>query len=480
MVYLLFWTTFGWVLAFRRDAMLPLLICSMSFGAATVLPTAATGGITILPRMVCAIGLVATILLRTDGGRRAWTAMTSPRQLGLLSTFMLLAVFVSILMPRLFLGSVTIVGLNTAQLQLLRPSANTYSQLFNLLLSYCVTVTTALLVATPEGRRSMVKALVAGAFCAIATGLLDLATHGTGYLDFLRNANYLIRADSEILGSSRIVGFMPEASAFGGLCVALGTANYFLGRTLASDRPWRIASRVAALLLLAMAALSTSSTALLGLGMFALVATADWVVRAARSTDAADRRAIFVEFAVGSLILLTIGTVLLLDSGLFRPAATMIDTMLFQKTQSASYVERSMWNEVSFRAMIDTYGLGVGIGSTRTSSWVVALVSCTGVAGAALMAAFLLRFLCASLPDNAERGAREMLYGVKLCWMVSFVTGAVATPSADFGLYNGILFGIMAGVRFAFLPQTPRLPLPRRDSRRPFERTQPRPGRIAT
>ena len=41
---------------------------------------------------------------------------------------------------------------------------------------------------------------------------------------------------------------------------------------------------------------------------------------------------------------------------------TMIDLMVFQKSQSASYIERSTWNTVSLRALAQTWWLGVGVG----------------------------------------------------------------------------------------------------------------------
>ena len=103
-----------------------------------------------------------------------------------------------------------------------------------------------------------------------------------------------------------------------------------------------------------------------------------------------------------------------------------------------------MWNTVALQALVATHGLGVGMGATRSSSWVVALVSCTGVAGTLFMAAFLIRFLTASAADAADR---TLLYGAKLSWLVAFVPGAVASPSADFGVLSAALFGVMAGVQ---------------------------------
>ena len=41
-----------------------------------------------------------------------------------------------------------------------------------------------------------------------------------------------------------------------------------------------------------------------------------------------------------------------------------------------------MWNHVSWNALLSTYGLGVGLGGTRTSNFAVSLVSSVGLLGA--------------------------------------------------------------------------------------------------
>src|SRR5207253_9301572 len=102
------WSVFGWTVSRRREWMLALLFCAMSFGAFSVLPPAATGGITILPRTLCAVALLATVAATPDGLSRAWASMVDPRRLGLLTAFMLVAIVISLFMPRLFAGHVTI------------------------------------------------------------------------------------------------------------------------------------------------------------------------------------------------------------------------------------------------------------------------------------------------------------------------------------------------------------------------------------
>src|SRR3546814_14550584 len=83
-----------------------------------------------------------------------------------------------------------------------------------------------------EYRRTVIMANVFGAAVAVLTGVRDIATQGTQILAPFRTASYAILSDQEILGSLRIVGLMPEASAYGTICVFFGAALYFLRRAV--------------------------------------------------------------------------------------------------------------------------------------------------------------------------------------------------------------------------------------------------------
>ena len=368
MVYVLFWCVFAYVTIARRGALLAMLFCAMSFGAFSVLPPEVTGGLTLLPRLICALAVIATALAQPGGARRAWSAMVSPGKLGLLSAFLLAAWFASLFMPHIFAGRVPVIGLNTAAPELLRPSGLLPPQAIYLTMSYCVALAVCLSTEQPGGRSTLANAVAAGALTAAVAGLLDIATHGTGLLDPLRSASYRMLTTGEILGASRVVGFMSEASSYGGLTAGLGAAAYFLARAIDPGTMWGKVARVAPFAALGLAALSTSSTAFLALGMFLVVATLDWVLRAARDRRPEDRSALFRQLVTVAILALAIGVTAVVRPALFHPVTTMLDRMVFHKADSASYVERSMWNRVALHALLVTHGLGVGLGATRTSS----------------------------------------------------------------------------------------------------------------
>jgi hypothetical protein len=56
-----------------------------------------------------------------------------------------------------------------------------------------------------------------------------------------------------------------------------------------------------------------------------------------------------------------------------------IDVIIFKKSESESYAGRTEWTRVAWEAFFATDGLGVGLGSARTSNWFVALLSNTGI-----------------------------------------------------------------------------------------------------
>ena len=84
---------------------------------------------------------------------------------------------------------------------------------------------------------------------------------------------------------------------------------------------------------------------------------------------------VFVGMAIG-----------LADENAFDPVLELIDSTVINKMGTDSGRERTYWNVKSLQSLVDTGGLGVGLGSSRASSWPVAVVSQLGLGGALLMA----------------------------------------------------------------------------------------------
>jgi len=125
-----------------------------------------------------------------------------------------------------------------------------------------------------------------------------------------------------------------------------------------------------------MVALSTSSAGYVGLAVFAVVYAANWL-RRAMSPDAPQREAIKSEAIFALSATLVFLAVLALTPHALDYVFDLIDGMVFHKTESDSYAERTMWTRVAVDAFFTTNGFGVGLGSARTSNWFANILSST-------------------------------------------------------------------------------------------------------
>ncbi|MDB5326826.1 MAG: putative rane protein [Phycisphaerales bacterium] len=108
----------------------------------------------------------------------------------------------------------------------------------------------------------------------------------------------------------------------------------------------------------------------------------------------------------------------------------LIQQMVFEKDQSASYAERSDANALAWHIGYSTFGLGAGLGSNRASAFLPSLLSTTGVFGVALLGGLvvtLLRRPGAASVVAAHRGLAAALLGVVGMKLLS--SPDVSTPS---------------------------------------------------
>ncbi|MDB5406167.1 MAG: hypothetical protein JWL84_1079 [Rhodospirillales bacterium] len=77
----------------------------------------------------------------------------------------------------------------------------------------------------------------------------------------------------------------------------------------------------------------------------------------------------------------------------------MLATLVFEKAQGSSYVERSGSNSMAVNILIETFGLGIGIGSHVASTILLTLLSNSGIPGTLALAAFVL-LLFAPVPGG--------------------------------------------------------------------------------
>ncbi|KQW27208.1 hypothetical protein ASE36_19890 [Rhizobium sp. Root274] len=445
---LLFWVLLLAAVLSRGPYIFYLLFGSMSFGSFAVIPPALTQGLSFTPPPIIAM----VIIFIYAGGRNGLSRMLSialrPSQCLLLTLFWIVAIWVTLFMPRIFAGMVTIIPMRLEEATNgvpLYPTPQNMSQILYLSISVMTVFTCALAFRGQNIRQHVLGALCLGGAMVVVTGLLDLAGLGP-YLDMFRTATYVYLTDVEIANVKRVVGLMPEASAFGSLAVAFLTAIYFLRRAISRPFLRLIVAPCLIVLLALFALLSTSSAAYGGLAVFGCVAAAEWFWRLLMTEKGSRaREGLVLEFWAIVSGLAAVYLLALFNPAVFNPFLQLIDTIIFQKTSSDSFEERSMWTAVSLKALIDTWGLGVGMGGTRASNGLVAVFSNTGLVGGLLYYGFLTQTYLRRAARGDEE-ARVILTAVRFYMPPVLIMGILAGTSADFGVMNACIYALSAAI----------------------------------
>ncbi len=458
---LIFWSLAFWGFFSRRPVMIYLFFGSMSFGAFAVVPPTLTAGLTFTPTPMLAL----LVILRYLGNRRsieeALALALRPSHLLLLTLFWLTAVITTIFMPRLFAGSVSIVPMQVTALSTdtnpLRPTLQNLSQLAYLTISVLTVFAFSRAMRTASMRQHALHALFYGGVLVIITGFVDFLTLYIPIkplLEPFRTATYALLTEVELFGGKRVVGLMPEASSFGSLSLTFLVTLYFFRPAVVNQYLRERAIPVLLILLLVMVWLSTSSAAYVGLVIFFAVVAIHWYSNAFFVRRDLRIRSMFGGvFWTAAFSLAVIAVVILYMAHFLDPLVKMIDEMVFQKTSTSSFEERSLWTAISWKALLDTYGLGVGLGATRASNGFVAIISNTGVLGALFFYGFvLLSFLRRA--NRIDTVDALMLSAFRWSYLPGLVIGLLIGTSADFGTYSGFRFGLVMAI--AISPATPR------------------------
>ncbi|HCI4370878.1 TPA: hypothetical protein NO682_005319, partial [Klebsiella pneumoniae] len=100
-----------------------------------------------------------------------------------------------------------------------------------------------------------------------------------------------------------------------------------------------------------------------------------------------------------------------------------------QKSISDSGITRQASNISGIQNLIDTYGLGVGVGSTRISSLLVCIFANFGIVGAVLLILHIYSLLRKSVVEQSAQ--KRLFLGVA---GVSFIGSFAANPDYSFSI----------------------------------------------
>lgn len=419
------------------------LLISMSFGTLAVVPLEMSGGVTFLPATVLSSAVIVRLILKADSAA-VIDATLNWRHLGLLMAFLVYAILITAVAPIVFAGAPTM-GLNTQQLMPLAPGAGNITQGLYLANSCLMTLATFLLLSEEDGRRLFRKALIIGGTAVIATGIVDMATYGSAALSALRTASYSLLSNADMAGVRRVVGLQPEASAFGYVALSFGALITFMRPAETLAWRWRWLAALAGWSCLLMAALSTSSGAIAGLVVFLVIMVCDTIVLLLRGQGGAATGRLRGNLAALIGLAVAAGLVLTVLPDVASQLAKVFDAAVVRKASTSSFEERLYWNTVSLDGLSATGGFGLGVGSTRASSWFVALACGTGVVGSALLGLFVLNAVFQPV-GRAEVTDRLLLGGAKRTLLVSLLPFAGSATSVDFGLLIAFVFAVLTAI----------------------------------
>lgn len=356
----------------------------------------------------------------------------------------------AILMPRVLAGVTPIIPLGTSVFEdtgstvPLTPVSSNLTQSVHLCATLLCLLTLTAVASTRQGFTVVLSAILAYCVANLAFALIDVATYLTGtqeLLSFIRNARYTLHTDSEVAGMKRIVGSYTETSVF-----ARSTLGVFgFTGTLWLYGVQRALTGSLAAFSFVLIVLSTSSTGLVGAPIMLLLLYATALVSFVQGR-AGGHAGLFAFYA--PVIGLAVVLLLLLNPEATAEVRSYVDLVVLNKAESDSGVERSSWNVVSFQNFLDSWGLGVGLGTTRASSFAVALLASVGIPGALFFAIFALecflrpRGSIGSLEADAAVAARNGYAGLLL-------GDLLVSPVID----QGLLFCMFAALSIAARPR---------------------------
>lgn len=373
----------------------------------------------------------------------------------------IVGVLVTLFAPRLFAGEVLVIPLdavvsnvgvlNRIMTTPLRPTGTNISQLiYHLLYFMGLACLCGLAVRAGLERLSMALKLAAG----INIALVVLAqVLGPQILDAFFTASYTDLREARAFGTYRAVGGFREAARqgqFAAMCFGYFMTAYVLSRGTLNG--WLAFGS------LAVAALAFSSTALLGV-IFATFAIL-WLVFVLGLRGEVNRGMFSrVGFVVASASVAAV-VVLLAGGGAAEDfVADLVTGLTVGKLASASGIERLALFAISVDVVVQTYGIGCGLGCTRGNGLWLVIAANGGLITVALLLLIVANVVAPRLArgQRLDRETRMASYPA----LIAFLT-LLASLSASLTVPNvGIVFVVMAALCWC-----KRVGLPDRDTQR--------------
>ena len=348
---------------------------SMAAGAALV-----AGGIAVPTFYAVALGTAVALGfdLLPHGRRREPRRWRPPPGVSLLLLFAAWSIAVTMFSPVLFDGTpVIVVGGARGHLTAGSVTSSNVAQMIYLVCGVCVVIFLARSrTAGPE-----LIGLAAGLTIILSLWRYAHQVAGVPFPEgFFDNSPGFAYIETAPGGLQRFRGIFSEPAGLAG--ASLVAVSYMSSRSF-HVRGWRRAGALTvAVAALYLGIISTSATFVVASVVMALIVSGAFLVG-----FLARRR--FVSAVVGVVSCTAVVVALFV-----LPVVTrFVETTVNQKVASSSFTERSGSNGLSYGIFLDTWGMGVGLGGTRASSFLAGLLSTTGLVGVLLFSAFVIFLL---------------------------------------------------------------------------------------
>jgi len=409
------------------------------------------GPATLTPGHMAVFFLGLAVIIRQKGIEASFRGLVYPLPGFFLLALTIWAVFSGLTMPRLFANEIQVIPLTAEGGQYveipLSPSAGNISQSFYFLVNLLIFGLTIAVVRTPRMLWNVVYGMLFVCLFNIGVAVVDSITYTIGapdLLSFMRNADYGQAHSQAVAGMKRLTGSYPEPSEFAGATVGLFAFAFRLWR--GGIRPQLSALASVALLVGVLLAFSTTGYVSLAVYLFIVYwANFFWIDRGF-GNDVATKLRRYVVISFGPILALLFAIAVAIRPDLLNPIAAVFDDTIANKASSQSGIERTSWNLGGLRAFVESAGLGVGIGSMRLSSFVVALIATTGVVGVLLFSTFVYSVLRVTQRKNTLYPEVDQITAAARSGCFAFMLSAsLAASTPDLGL----LFFILAGMACA-------------------------------
>lgn len=386
--------------------------------------------------------------------------ITVNRSIGSLATilaiFAAFAVLSSWAVPNLLRGDVLVLpprgGLGLEQLFPLQPVVTNTTQAMYAVFTVMFFAAAANFAATQSVIRTFTKFYLLTGAIVVGMGFLQFFSqrYGTWFPNELIFSNRGIAADFRVWADwtqGKVTSVFPEASM---LAYWLsGFLAFVACQFVLVKADWvRLSLFIASFVVLA---LTTSSTAYLMIAVFAVLVVLRMFGKASTAGQPIHESAVTLTVVAGSLGLMAV--IALLATGGLGEWIDILRETTIEKASSMSFEDRSDSDLQSLKLIVETWGLGAGWGSHRSSSLLLNFVANAGVPGTVLILIFAVRAyrLYRQAMHAAKRYplVRGHLQSVALSVFAMIIAACISVP--DFAIISfwvnvSVLIGMSARI----------------------------------